>query len=131
MTSRLLDARKTSGEHREVTLHDVPHRDRIDLEVAVSQGVAHSDDAAHRHVGMVPPPFIRQPAGGFADDLEMVHYPRLHKLADFEALPAGCGVALDALDGLEDVAHPFGIALMPGPLLTAHGRVAAASTPPR
>jgi hypothetical protein len=75
----------------------------VDLEVAVHEDVAHTDDFSPRQVRLLIAGVLRQPAGLLADDQVMSDDPHLDEFVVVEDGPASVGGPLDTFDGFEDV----------------------------
>lgn len=69
----------------------------------MDENVAHTDDAAPRHVGVPRLEFLRQVADSLTADLEMPDNPDLDELIGVEDLTTGARVAFDAFDGFQHV----------------------------
>ena len=82
---------------------DGPDQVIIDLEVSVHEDVVHPDNFSPWYIRPLVAGFLREPACGLTDDLEMSHDPYLDEFVVVKGCPAAVGVALDSLDSFENV----------------------------
>jgi hypothetical protein len=75
----------------------------------LGEDIAHPDDLPPWHFGAVLTQIGRDARGGLANDLELVGNPVLDELVVLESFAATDSVAVDALDGFEDVEEPLAI----------------------